>query len=206
MFLSLLVGIPSGISAALHRGDFVDRTLSGFMLGLLSLPAFVAALLFLYVFAYHLGLVSIGGSWGSWQQFVLPAVVLSLRPSAVLMRVTRAALLETLNEEYVRTARAKGLPNRTVVMKHAARNAVIPIMTVAGPILGQLMVGSLFVERVFGVPGLGRHAILAIMQRDYPVIMGITLFMALVYIILNLLVDLGYSLVDPRMSLGKGMR
>jgi len=197
--------VPLGVYAATrHRrvGDYVTMVIS--QLGI-SVPSFWAGLLLILLFSVHLGWVQAGGFAGwsagvaaALRSLVLPALALGLFQAAVLIRATRSAVLEVLREDFVRTARAKGVPEERVIGKHALRNALIPIVTVAGFQLGQLLAGSIVLESVFALPGLGRLALGAITARDLPLVQGVTLFVASAIVALNFVVDLAYLALDPR--------
>ena len=200
-----LAAIPVGVFAATHQrrwGDYLSMTLS--QIGV-AVPGFWAGLLLILLFSVRLGWFHSGGFDG-WAQgvgpalrsLVLPAVALGLFQFAVLARTTRSAILEVLREEYVTTARAKGVPERTVLFRHTLRNAMIPVLTVAGVQLGQLMAGSIILESVFYLPGLGRLALGAISARDLPVVQGVVLFVASVIVTINVAVDILYGFLDPR--------
>ena len=201
--------IPLGVFAATHHrrwGDYLTMTLS--QLGV-AVPGFWAGLLLILLFSVQLGWVQAGGfdGWGQgvWpglRSLLLPAVALGLFQFAVLARTTRSAVLEVLREEYVKTARAKGLAERLVLFRHALRNALIPIVTVAGVQLGQLLAGSIILESVFYLPGLGRLTLAAISARDLPVVQGVVLFVASMIVTVNAAVDILYSLLDPRIRYG----
>lgn len=203
--LMIVTAIPLGVFAATrHRrwGDYVTMTLS--QLGI-AVPGFWAGLLLILLFAVRLGWFKAGGfdGWGqgagaALKSLLLPAVALGLFQFAVLARTTRSALLEVLGEEYVKTARAKGLAERGVIFRHALRNAMIPVLTVAGVQLGQLMAGSIILESVFYLPGLGRLALGAITARDLPVVQGVVLFVASGIVAINAAVDILYGVLDPR--------
>jgi len=203
--LMTLAGVPLGVYAAIrHRGwgDYLTMILS--QLGI-AVPAFWAGLLLVLLFSVRLGWFASGGfdGWGQGvggavKSLLLPAVALGLFQFAVLARTTRSAVLEVLREEYVKTARAKGVSELVVLFRHALRNAMIPILTVAGVQLGQLMAGSIILESVFYLPGLGRLALGAITARDLPVVQGVVLFVASVIVVINAGVDMLYGLLDPR--------
>ena len=200
-----LVAIPVGVFAATHQrrwGDYLAMAVS--QIGV-AVPGFWAGLLLVLLFAVQLGWFKSGGfdGWGqgvlpALKSLLLPAVALGLFQFAVLARTTRSAVLEVLREEYVKTARAKGLGERAVLFRHVLRNAMIPILTVGGIQLGQLMAGSIVLESVFYLPGLGRLAIGAISARDLPVVQGVVLFVASVIVTINVAVDLLYGVLDPR--------
>ncbi|MEK6529918.1 MAG: ABC transporter permease, partial [candidate division NC10 bacterium] len=204
-FLMALAAIPLGIFAATrHRrwGDYLTMILS--QLGI-AVPSFWAGLLLILLFSVRLGWVQAGGfdGWGQgvWpalRSLLLPAIALGLFQFAVLARTTRSAILEVLREEYVKTARAKGLGEPAVLVKHTFRNAMIPVVTVVGIQLGQLMAGSIILESVFYLPGLGRLALGAINARDLPVVQGVVLFVAATIVVINVLVDVLYGFLDPR--------
>jgi peptide/nickel transport system permease protein len=197
--------VPLGLYAATHHrraGDYVTMVLS--QLGI-SIPQFWAGLLLILLFSVTLGWVRSGGfeGWSSGvgaalRSLLLPAIALGLFQAAVLVRATRSAVLEVLREDYVRTARAKGLSERRVIARHTLRNALIPIITVAGVQLGQLLAGAIVLESVFALPGLGRLALGAITARDLPVVQGVGLFIASTIVVMNFAVDLAYGLLDPR--------
>lgn len=203
--LMIVAAIPLGVFAATHRGRWADYlTMALSQIGI-AVPAFWAGLLLVLLFSVRLGWFASGGFDG-WAQGVgpalksllLPAVALGLFQCAVLARTTRSALLEVLGEEYVKTARAKGVAETAVLFRHALRNAMIPILTVAGIQLGQLMAGSIVLESVFYLPGLGRLALGAISARDLPVVQGVVLFVATVIVTINAAVDVLYGVLDPR--------
>lgn len=203
--LMVAAAIPLGVFAATrHRrwGDYAAMTLS--QLGI-AVPGFWAGLLLILLFSVKLGWFQAGGfdGWGqgvghALKSLLLPAVALGLFQFAVLARTTRSALLEVLREEYVKTARAKGVAERAVIFRHALKNAMIPILTVAGVQLGQLMAGSIILESVFYLPGLGRLALGAISARDLPVVQGVVLFVASAIVVINATVDMLYGVLDPR--------
>jgi peptide/nickel transport system permease protein len=207
--LMIAAAIPLGVFAATrHRrlGDYLTMTLS--QLGV-AIPGFWAGLLLILLFSVQLGWVQAGGfdGWGQgvWpalRSLLLPAAALGLFQFAVLARTTRSAVLEVLREEYVKTARAKGLAERRVLFRHALRNALIPIVTVAGVQLGQLLAGSIILESVFYLPGLGRLTLAAISARDLPVVQGVVLFVASMIVTVNAAVDILYGVLDPRIRYG----
>ena len=205
----IAAAIPLGVFAATrHRrwGDYLTMTLS--QLGV-AVPGFWAGLLLILLFSVRLGWVQSGGfdGWGEgfWRglrSLLLPAIALGLFQFAVLARTTRSAVLEVLREEYVKTARAKGVAERGVLFRHALRNALIPIVTVAGVQLGQLLAGTIILESVFYLPGLGRLTLAAISARDLPVVQGVVLFVASMIVTVNVAVDILYGILDPRIRYG----
>jgi len=195
----LLIGIPAGIIAALRRGTWLDQ---GIMLGAftgVAAPQFALGLLLLYVLAYKLPLFPLGG-YGGLEHLILPALVLGLAGGGWYARIMRSSLLEVLAQDYVRTARAKGLASRVVVYKHALRNALLPVVAMVGTDLGTFMGGVVVVESVFGWPGIGQLTWQAIQAVDIPVILGAVTFTAFFIVLANLMADLAYPLLDPRVQ------
>jgi ABC-type dipeptide/oligopeptide/nickel transport system permease component len=195
--IAVVVGVGLGIAGAVGRGTWVDSVSLAVALVGVSVPRFVLGPLGILVFALGLHALPVAG-WGRWQHYVLPAAVLSAHGIAVICRLTRSSLVETLSRDYVRTARAKGCPERIVVLRHALKNALVPVITLIGTSFGFLLSGSFIVETIFNVPGIGRLGVTAIFQRDYPVIQGITLIMVVLFMGINLVVDLAYSWLNPR--------
>lgn len=197
MALGTVVGVSLGVVSALRHNSWLDHLAMVFAIGGVSVPAFVVGPLLVIVVALGLGWVPTQG-WGRPEQAILPVITLSLTPAALMARYTRAAMLEVTRMDYVRTARAKGLAESAVVVRHALRNALIPVTTVAGVLLATVITGSFYVEFVFNIPGLGRYFVTAVTNRDYPVLMGVTLLFASAITIVNLLVDVFYGYLDPR--------
>lgn len=197
--LAVLVGVPLGVIAATHQNTSVDYGALGFGTIFASVPSFVLGFVLIIVFALSLHLVPTSG-WGKPSQYVLPVLTLGLNQAALLTRITRASVLDVSRQDFMRTARAKGLRESIVVQRHLLKNALIPIITVVGPILAVLLIGSLIVETIFNIPGIGRLLVQGITQRDYSLIMGTTLLYAFVVAILNLVVDVLYAFVDPRIT------
>ncbi len=205
MLIAVLISFPLGIFAARHQNRPGDVMVMFFTQLGLATPAFWLGIMLILFFSVKLGLFAAGGFpgwssdfWGSLKALLLPAFALGVIRASVLARLTRSAMLEVLREDYVRTARAKGVKEWTVVYVHALRNALIPILTILGLQLGQLLAGSIIIENVFYLPGLGRLVFQAIGQRDLPVVCEIVLFMAVVVILINFMVDLTYASLDPR--------
>ncbi len=206
LFLSTAIAIPVGLFAAARRGRAADAISMGMSQFGVAVPNFWFALILIYVFAVWLRLVPAGGFPG-WSAgigpaliaLVLPAVALALPQAAILARVTRQALLEVLGEDYIRTARAKGMPWRHVLWRHALRNAMIPVLTILGLQFAFLLAGTIIIENVFYLPGLGRLIFQAITQRDLIVVEGVVMLLVAAVVIVNLLVDLSYAIVDPRL-------
>lgn len=199
ILLSLLVGIPVGLAAALKPNTIVDRLLMATVLVGVTLPSFVLGPVLVLFFAVRLGWLPVAG-WGAPEYLVLPAVVLAARPAALIARMTRTSMLETLRQDYVRTARAKGLPPMTVLVKHALKNAFLPVLTTTGVSFGYLLSGSFVVETIFTIPGVGAESINSLFQRDYSLIQGTTLLLATIFVVTNLVIDLLTALLDPRVK------
>ncbi len=195
--LVLLVGIPLGLIAAMRPGSWIDNVIRVVSLAGLSMPVFWTGLVFMVIFSVNLGITPVSGT-GTWRHLILPSVTLALPSIAVIARMTRSTVLEVLREDFIRTARAKGISERSVLVKHMLRNAMIPIVTVLGLQLGQMLGGAVLTETVFAWPGVGRLTVFAIFNRDYPLMQGVVMVLAMVYVGVNLLVDLSYGLFDPR--------
>ena len=208
--LWLVFGLSTGVISALRRGSFLDRAAMSFSLAGVSLPIFFTGMIALLVFSYKLNLTAPGGTYtpfienpGEWAYaLLLPWIMLALQFSAQYARLTRAGMLETMSEDYIRTARAKGLKERDVDIKHGLRAALTPILTIFGLDFGLLLGGAVLTEQVFSLPGLGKYAIDAITNNDLPKVLGVTLMAASFVVIANLIVDLLYAVVDPRVRLG----
>ena len=197
----LVVGVTLGVIAAMNRNSLLDYLSVGFATLGASVPNFILGVIlvtFLAVELQWLPAVGWAKSWTDWKPVVLPVIVLGSLPAAYVARLTRASMIEVMNQDYVRTARAKGLRERVVVTRHILRNAMIPVLTLIGPIMAGLITGSFIVEQFFAIPGIGRAYVQAILGRDYPLIMATTLLYAFVISLANLLVDLSYAAVDPR--------
>jgi peptide/nickel transport system permease protein len=203
--LAVLVAVPLGVLAAWRFGSLLDRALMGFSVVGFSLPVFVLAYLLIWGVSLKLGWLPVQGyrriadGLGPWlQHLVLPALTLSVIYIALIARVTRASVLETLGEDYIRTARAKGLPEVAVLLRHALANAAVPIATVIGIGIALLLGGVVVTESVYAIPGLGRLTVDAVLARDFPTIQGVILLFAFAYVMVNLLIDLTYVVLDPR--------
>ncbi len=197
MTLALLLGIPAGIVAAIRPGTPFDLlVMLGALIGV-SMPVFWFGLMAILIFAVQLGWFPVAGTGSLWH-LVLPAITLSTGTTAILARMTRSAMLEVLSQDFIRTARAKGVAGRVVVFKHALRNALIPVVTIAGLQFGTLLEGAVITETVFAWPGIGQLLVGSILARDYPVVQGAVLLIATAFILINLVVDLLYGAIDPR--------
>lgn len=197
LIVALLLSIPAGVRSAQRRDRWDDRLLSVVSLFGLSFPNFALGPILILFFAIKLGLLPVSGA-GTWEHLVLPAITLGGALAAILTRMVRTAMLEELGQDYIRTARAKGLSERTVVYKHALRNAMIPVLTVVGLQFGALLAGAIVTETIFSWPGIGRLTISAISNRDYFLVQGCILAIGLTYIAVNLLTDMLYAVVNPR--------
>ena len=197
---AILVGVPLGVVAALRANTIVDYVAMLVSNVGFAVPSFLVATLSIYFFALQwgdvFGLPTSG--WATWRHKVLPSIALGLAPMAYFARLVRGAMLETLQQDYVRTARAKGLRRRRVVVVHVLRNSLIPAVTAAGPLLGFLITGSFVIEYIFAIPGIGRYYITAVESRDYSVVMGLTVLLSVIVILANLVVDILYGVLDPR--------
>ncbi|MGI8614672.1 MAG: ABC transporter permease [Nocardioidaceae bacterium] len=228
LLLAVLVGIPLGYYAGRHQGSWLDTTIvSGSLIGVVT-PVFFLAILLKFVFARQLGLLptvgradaritadhptglyvldgiltgNLGASWDALQHLILPALALGTIPLAIIVRITRAAVSEVVHEDYVRTAEAKGLSATTINRRHVLRNALLPVVTTIGLQLGLLLSGAVLTETVFALDGVGQYLYRAITVRDYPVLQGFIIFIALIYSLVNLLVDLSYGFIDPRVRI-----
>ncbi|MDR7418414.1 MAG: ABC transporter permease [Armatimonadota bacterium] len=202
--LAVLLGVPAGIVTAMQRNTPTDYVTMTVAMIWLSSPSFWFGILLIYVFAYRLGWFPVfgAGAWGDWRSLavhlVLPAAAIGVRSAALIARMTRSSMLEVLNQDYIRTARAKGLASAAVVLRHALRNAAIPVITVIGLDIAYLLGGAVVTETVFSRPGLGKLVVDAIYARDYPMVQGAIMVFAIGILLVNLLVDLSYALVDPR--------
>jgi ABC-type dipeptide/oligopeptide/nickel transport system permease component len=197
MAFGVLVGAPAGVLAAVHRGRWLDSLTTGFAVIGVSLPSFWTGILFIVLFAVRLGWFPTSGQ-DSWRALVLPAVTLGWFPAGAIARLLRSAMLEVLRKDYVGVARAKGLRERVVVVRHALRNALLPTVTLAMVQFGALLSGAIIVETVFGRDGLGRLVVDGILQRDFPIVQGVVLLIALTYTVVNLSSDLLCAWLDPR--------
>ena len=195
--IALLIGLPLGMAAAVKQNSIIDYISVFFSTIFASIPGFVLGIFLVLVFSVSLHLLPTGG-WGSVRQVIMPAVALAALPAAYIARVTRASMLEVLRQDYIRTARAKGLPERLVLLRHTLRNALIPVITITGPELAFLITGSFVIENLFSIPGVGRLFVQGVSNRDYGLIMGTTIFYAFAVAIANYVVDILYAVVDPR--------
>lgn len=209
LLVAIVIGIPAGVIAALKEDSLLDRLLMVFAISGAAIPVFVSGILLILVFPVQFGLLAVGGYtniqddiWGHVQQMILPSFALGFASAGLLARLVRSSMLDVLGEDYIRTARAKGLAMRAVVIRHALRNAFIPAVTVIGYSIGTLLGGAVVTETVFTIPGMGRLVVQSVLRRDYPVIQGAVMAIAAFYVLANLLVDILYVYIDPRIKYG----
>lgn len=195
--LAVVIAIPLGILAALRQNTLLDYFGMSFAVAGVSVPIFVVAPLLIWILALKLNLLPVAG-WGALQQAIIPAVALGVRPAALLARQIRQSVIEVLGQDYVRTARAKGLRELNTITFHVLRNALIPVVTVLGLLVAGLITGTFIIETISSVPGIGNIAVTSVFRRDYPVLMAVSLIYAVAYVCLNLLVDVLYAVIDPR--------
>jgi oligopeptide transport system permease protein len=201
VLVAVALGIPAGILAALRHSKWQDNLVMLVAIVGVSIPSFIGATLLQYLFAYKWQLLP-AALWGTPAHLVLPVLALSALPLAFFARLIRSSMLEVLSQDYIRTARSKGLSEATVVLRHVLKNTLIPFITVLGPMLANLLTGTFVIERIFAIPGLGNYFVNSIYNRDYFVILGLTVFYAGILLLLNLAVDIVYAMIDPRIKLG----
>ena len=200
VLVSLLVGIPLGCVSAYNRGKFADNIIIVLATCGIAIPSFISSVILLYTFGSKLNILPTIGL-NSLASYIMPVTALSIYPTAYITRLMRSSLLDVMGQDYIRTAKAKGLSNFKVLFKHALRNAILPVVTYVGPMLAGLMTGSFVVEKIFTIPGLGRDFVSAINQKDYTLIMGTTIVLATLIIAANVIVDILYKIIDPRIKL-----
>lgn len=198
--IAIFIGIPAGVISALRQNKWQDYLTMFFTTIGISVPSFVIATALVYVFAIKLQLLP-AAMWGGVEYMILPAIALAGMPMAFIARLTRSSMLEVLGQDYIKTAKAKGLPQHIILYRHALKNALIPVITYIGPMAAGILTGSFIIETIFAIPGLGRHFVTSIYNRDYTVILGVTVFYSILVVGLNMLVDLIYPLLDPRIKL-----
>lgn len=205
LIVSLIAGCLLGIMSAIRKGKLTDFSSFLFSTALISVPTFVTGAFLIYMFSIKLGWLP-AGLWGNIKHYVLPSLTLSVGSAAYISRLVRSSMLDIIDSDYIRTARAKGLREFRVVYRHLFRNALIPVVTVLGPITAYLITGSFVVEYIYAIPGMGKFFVLAVSNRDYPLIMGITVIYTIVLVLSNLLVDILYTVLDPRIRFDKGSK
>lgn len=200
LILAVCTGIPLGAVAAFNRGKFIDNLLVVLSTAGIAIPSFLSSTILIYIFTTKLKwLPSLGLKHA--QSYIMPVVALALYPTFYMARLMRSSMLDVMGQDYMRTAKAKGVTTFKAIFKHALRNAILPVITYLGPLLAALMTGSFIIEKIFNIPGLGSEFVSSITSRDYPMIMGTTIFLAVFIIIMNLFVDIAYAIVDPRIKL-----
>jgi len=197
--LAMIEGVVLGSVAALRRNKFIDKAIMVMTTAFISMPSFIMGSLMLIVLSVQLGWFPANGE--SAKGLILPVIALSLSPMANITRLTRSSMLDVLGQDYIRTARAKGVSPEKIIFGHALKNALIPVITYCGPMLAYIVTGSLVIEQVFAVPGIGRYFVSSITGRDYPLIMGTTIVLAVLIVVMNLISDICYKIVDPRINL-----
>ena len=196
---ALILGVGLGAVAALKRNKLVDKFIMVLTTAMVSMPSFIMGIFLLMLFSIKLGVLPANGD--AEGGLILPVVTLMLYPMAYITRLTRSSMLDVLGQDYIRTAKAKGVSNRDIILKHALKNSLIPVITYFGPMLAYIVTGSLVVEKIFAVPGIGRAFVNSITSRDYPLIMGTTIILAALIVIMNLVSDILYKIADPRITL-----
>ena len=200
LILAVCTGIPLGAVAAFNRGKFIDNLLVVLSTAGIAIPSFLSSTILIYIFTTKLKwLPSLGLK--DAQSYIMPVVALALYPTFYMARLMRSSMLDVMGQDYMRTAKAKGVTTFKAIFKHALRNTILPVITYLGPLLAALMTGSFIIEKIFNIPGLGSEFVSSITSRDYPMIMGTTIFLAVFIIIMNLFVDIAYAIVDPRIKL-----
>lgn len=202
ILIAIIIGIPVGILAGVKKDKWQDRAVNFFTTLGVAVPSFVVAALLIYVLSTKLHLLP-AAMWNGWRYEIMPALALSGMPMSFIARLTRSSMLDILSQDYIKTARAKGLSWSKVLIKHALPNSLIPVVTYLGPMTASILTGSFVIETIFAIPGLGQYFVTSIYNRDYTVILGVTIFYSVIVIVLNMVVDLLYPLLDPRIKIGE---
>lgn len=202
ILIAIIIGIPAGILAGVKKDKWQDRAVNFFTTLGVAVPSFVMAALLIYVLSTKLHLLP-AAMWNGWRYEIMPALALSGMPMSFIARLTRSSMLDILSQDYIKTARAKGLSWSKVLIKHALPNSLIPVVTYLGPMTASILTGSFVIETIFAIPGLGQYFVTSIYNRDYTVILGVTIFYSVIVIVLNMVVDLLYPLLDPRIKIGE---
>lgn len=202
ILIAIIIGIPAGILAGVKKDKWQDRAVNFFTTLGVAVPSFVVAALLIYVLSTKLHLLP-AAMWNGWRYEIMPALALSGMPMSFIARLTRSSMLDILSQDYIKTARAKGLSWSKVLIKHALPNSLIPVVTYLGPMTASILTGSFVIETIFAIPGLGQYFVTSIYNRDYTVILGVTIFYSVIVIGLNMVVDLLYPLLDPRIKIGE---
>lgn len=204
LITAVIIGIPLGCLAAYHRGKWVDSLLRVVTTMGIAMPSFVIATLMLFGFGVHLKIFPVqSGTLDSISTYIMPVLTMAFYPSCYIAKLTRTSMLDALGQDYIRTARAKGLKTKFILFKHALRNSLIPVITYLGPLTAGIITGSLVVEQIYNIPGIGSYFVSSILNRDYPIIMGTTILLACLIVFMNLIVDVAYKIVDPRINIAK---
>ena len=202
ILIAIIIGIPAGILAGVKKDKWQDRAVNFFTTLGVAVPSFVVAALLIYVLSTKLHLLP-AAMWNGWRYEIMPALALSGMPMSFIARLMRSSMLDILSQDYIKTARAKGLSWSKVLIKHALPNSLIPVVTYLGPMTASILTGSFVIETIFAIPGLGQYFVTSIYNRDYTVILGVTIFYSVMVIVLNMVVDLLYPLLDPRIKIGE---
>lgn len=202
IIISLLIGLVLGITSAIRRGKLIDGAAMVFATVGISIPTFVTSVLLLYLFAGVFHILPVYGLT-TWKHYILPVTCLSFHPIAYIARMTRSSMLEVMQQDYIRTARAKGVREFFVIVKHGLRNAILPVVTYLGTLIAALLTGSFIVERLYAIPGIGKYFVDSISGRDYNLILGITVFFGIFVVVCNIVVDLLYGIIDPRVKMSE---
>lgn len=200
LIVAFLIGIPSGVYAAAHHNTWRDSTTMILAISSVSLPSFLVAAIVITIFAFGLDWLPVA-LWDGPSYYILPVFVLGLRPAAIIARLTRASVLDVIRSDYIRTARAKGLSETVILYKHVLKNSLIPVLTFTGPLAAGILSGAFVIEHIFNIPGMGKYFIQSVTNRDYPLVLGVTLIFSFLLIISNLIVDILYTYFDPRIKL-----
>src|SRR5690554_165161 len=202
LLIAIIFGPALGSLAALYQNKFPDYLSMIIAIIGISVPSFIMGTVLIQFVARNISFFPIGG-WGTWKHSLLPSFALSLMPLATMARLMRSSMLEVLGQDYIKTAKSKGLKRSAVILKHAVRNAILPVISILGTTISNLLVGSFVIEKIFGIPGLGRFFVQSISNRDYTLIMGTTIFYAIILVVMLLVVDIAYMIIDPRIKLAK---
>lgn len=200
LIISYLIGIPAGVVAGWKQGSWLDFSAMFLAISGVSLPSFLMAPLFIMVFSFWLGWFE-PALWEGPAYYVLPMFVLGIRPAAQIARLTRASVLEVVHSDYIRTAKAKGLDAKTILFKHVLRNSLIPVLSLSGPLAAAILTGSFVIEQIFAIPGIAKHLVASVTNRDYPLILGTTLLFSVMLVVANLITDLLIAVIDPRVKM-----
>lgn len=200
LFLAYLIGIPAGVFAAANHNTWKDSTTMILAISSVSLPSFLVAAIAITVFSFGLDILPVA-LWDGPIYFIMPVFVLGLRPAAIIARLTRASVLDVIRSDYIRTARAKGLSEGTILYKHVLKNSLIPVLTFSGPLAAGILSGAFIIEHIYNIPGMGKHFIQSVTNRDYPLVLAVTLIFSFMLVISNLIIDILYTYFDPRIKL-----